>query len=88
VSATFINGWPSSARGAFLPPIAFFARPRRGQPAGALIRVSPESTFGAFRVALEVSHETGFVDTLSGAARLRRRMVDRMLTRCETTVDR
>src|SRR5664279_2770970 len=31
----------------------------------------PESTFGAFRVALEVCHETGFVDTLGGAARLR-----------------
>ena len=26
----------------------------------------PESTFAAFRVALEVSHETGFVDTLGG----------------------
>jgi uncharacterized protein (DUF2336 family) len=44
----------------------------------------PESTFGAFRVALEVSHETGFVDTLAGAARLRRRMVERVLTHCET----
>ena len=28
----------------------------------------PESTFAAFRVALEVSHETGYVDTLGGAA--------------------
>jgi len=44
----------------------------------------PESTFGAFRVALEASHETGFVDTLGGAARLRRRMVERVLTHCET----
>jgi uncharacterized protein (DUF2336 family) len=44
----------------------------------------PESTFAAFRVALEVSHETGFVDTLGGAARLRRRMVERVLTHCET----
>jgi hypothetical protein len=58
------------ARGAFLPPIAFFARPRRGQPAGLLIRAGfPKSTFDAFRVALEVSHETGFIGTLSGAAR-------------------
>jgi uncharacterized protein (DUF2336 family) len=44
----------------------------------------PESTFAAFRVALEVCHETGFVDTLGGAARLRRRMVERVLTHCET----
>src|SRR6202140_5408706 len=28
----------------------------------------PPSTFAAFRVALEVSHETGYVDTLGGAA--------------------
>ena len=45
---------------------------------------SPESTFAAFRVALEVSHETGYVDTPGGAARLRRRMVERVLTHCAT----
>src|ERR1700687_857103 len=44
----------------------------------------PESTFAAFRAALEVSHETGFVGTVGGAAILRRRMVERVLTRCET----
>ena len=44
----------------------------------------PESTFAAFRMALEVSHETGFVDSADGAARLRRRMVERVLTHCET----
>src|SRR6202171_1122354 len=44
----------------------------------------PESTFAAFRVALEASHETGFADTAGGAARLRRRMVERVLTHCET----
>jgi uncharacterized protein (DUF2336 family) len=44
----------------------------------------PESTFAAFRVALEVSHETGFADSVGGAARLRRRMVERVLTHCET----
>ncbi|MFL6840058.1 MAG: DUF2336 domain-containing protein [Bradyrhizobium sp.] len=44
----------------------------------------PESTFAAFRVALEASHETGYVDTVGGAARLRRRMVERVLTHCET----
>src|ERR1700730_11580101 len=50
-----------------------------------LIRAGlPESTFAAFKVALAVSHETGYVDTVDGAARLRRRMVERVLTRCET----
>ena len=50
-----------------------------------LIRAGlPESTFAAFRVALEVSHEIGYVDTAGGAARLRRRMVERVLTHCET----
>ena len=44
----------------------------------------PESTFAAFRVALEVNHETGFVDTAGGAARLQRRMVERVLTHCAT----
>jgi uncharacterized protein (DUF2336 family) len=43
----------------------------------------PESTFAAFRAALEVIHEGGFADTLAGAARLRRRMVERVLTQCE-----
>jgi len=50
-----------------------------------LIRAGlPESTYAAFRVALEVSHETGYVDSADGAARLRRRMVERVLTHCET----
>jgi uncharacterized protein (DUF2336 family) len=44
----------------------------------------PESTFAAFQMALEVNHETGFVDSADGAARLRRRMVERVLTHCET----
>jgi uncharacterized protein (DUF2336 family) len=42
----------------------------------------PESTF-----ALEVCHEIGFVDSMGTAARLRRRMVERVLTRCETESD-
>lgn len=44
----------------------------------------PESTFPAFRAALEASHEIGFVGTVGGATRLRRRMVERVLTQCET----
>lgn len=44
----------------------------------------PESTFAAFRIALEARHEIGFVGTVGGATRLRRRMVERVLTHCET----
>ena len=44
----------------------------------------PETIFPAFRAALEAHHEIGFVGTEDGAARLRRRMVERVLTRCET----
>ena len=44
----------------------------------------PDSTFAAFRVALEACHEIGYVGTAAGAARLRRRMVERVLTHCET----
>ena len=44
----------------------------------------PESTFAAFQIALEASHETGFADTAGSATRLRRRMVERVLTHCET----
>ena len=44
----------------------------------------PESTFAAFQAAIEVSQETGFTDSPSGAARLRRRMVERVLTNCQT----
>ncbi|MGF6425106.1 DUF2336 domain-containing protein [Bradyrhizobium elkanii] len=44
----------------------------------------PETTYAAFRVALEASHEVGYVDSGDGAARLHRRMVERVLTHCET----
>jgi uncharacterized protein (DUF2336 family) len=59
---------------------------RGGASLHALLRRAglPESTFAAFLMALEVSHETGFVDTAAGATRLRRRMVERVLTHCET----
>jgi uncharacterized protein (DUF2336 family) len=50
-----------------------------------LIRAGlPESTYPAFRAALEASHEVGYVDSIEGAVRLRRRMVERVLTHCET----
>jgi uncharacterized protein (DUF2336 family) len=50
-----------------------------------LIRAGlPESTFAAFRAAIEASQEAGYVDSIDGAVRLRRRMVERVLTHCET----
>jgi uncharacterized protein (DUF2336 family) len=47
----------------------------------------PDSSFPAFRAALDAAHELGFADTTTTAARLRRRMVERVLTRCETATD-
>jgi uncharacterized protein (DUF2336 family) len=44
----------------------------------------PESTFAAFQVALDARHEAGLIGNVNGAARLRRRMVERVLTQCET----
>ena len=47
----------------------------------------PETTFPAFRAALEAAREFGYAGTVGDAARLRRRMVERVLTRCETAPD-
>ena len=59
---------------------------RGGNSLHALLRRAglPEATFAAFQVALDACHEQGFVDTADTAARLRRRMVERVLTHCET----
>ena len=43
----------------------------------------PSGAFGAFKAALEVIHESGFVGDRLGAALLGRRMVERVLTRYE-----
>lgn len=43
----------------------------------------PQSTFAAFRIAVDTVHEIGFVGTVEGMTRLRRRMVERVLTQCE-----
>jgi uncharacterized protein (DUF2336 family) len=42
----------------------------------------PPSTYAAFREALEAMREGGFIDGPGGATRLKRRMVERVLTRC------
>jgi uncharacterized protein (DUF2336 family) len=59
---------------------------RGGASLHALLRRAglPQSTFAAFQMALDVNHETGFVESAEGAARLRRRMVERVLTHCGT----
>jgi uncharacterized protein (DUF2336 family) len=42
----------------------------------------PASTYAAFREAIEAMREGGFVGGPGGATRLKRRMVERVLTRC------
>ena len=66
--------------------VAALINDRGGNGLQALLRRAglPESTFAAFRVALEAGHEVGYVDSGDGAARLHRRMVERVLTHCET----
>jgi uncharacterized protein (DUF2336 family) len=66
--------------------VAAIVSDRGGASLNALLAKAglPQSTFMAFRSALEASHEIGFVGTVGGATRLRRRMVERVLTHCET----
>lgn len=67
--------------------VAALVYDRGGASLNALLAKAqlPKSTFAAFRVALEASHEVGYIGTVNGATRLRRRMVERVLTQCETT---
>jgi uncharacterized protein (DUF2336 family) len=68
------------------PRVAALLYDRGGASLNALLARAglPESSFAAFRAALEACDEIGFAGTASGAAGLRRRMVERVLTRCET----
>jgi uncharacterized protein (DUF2336 family) len=43
----------------------------------------PVSTYPAFKEAIEAMREGGFISEPGGAARLKRRMIERVLTRCE-----
>jgi uncharacterized protein (DUF2336 family) len=43
----------------------------------------PASTYPAFKAAIEAMREGGFAGEPGGAARLKRRMIERVLTRCE-----
>ncbi|MGD9920922.1 MAG: DUF2336 domain-containing protein [Pseudorhodoplanes sp.] len=42
----------------------------------------PPSAYAAFREAIATMHEDGFLGDASGSARLKRRMIERVLTRC------
>ncbi len=44
----------------------------------------PSSALPAFKAAVAAHHEIGFVATIGGETRLRRRIVERVLTLCET----
>ncbi|MFC0243745.1 DUF2336 domain-containing protein [Rhodopseudomonas telluris] len=76
-----LSGLPQARVGALLHA--------RGASINALLARAglPETTFAAFRAALDALHEIGFVDSENGAVRLRRLMVERVLTRCETSED-
>jgi len=59
---------------------------RRGAGFRALYQKAglPASTFAAFHEALAAMGEDGFVSEPGGASRLKRRIVERVLTRCES----
>jgi len=64
--------------------VAGLVHDRRGSAFQALYRKAglPASAYPAFRAALDAMHEVGFAGDPGGAARLKRRMVERVLTRC------
>jgi uncharacterized protein (DUF2336 family) len=68
-----------------LSRVAGIVHDRRGAGFRALYEKAglPASTFAAFREALEAMREDGFVSEPGGASRLKRRIVERVLTRCE-----
>ncbi len=47
----------------------------------------PASTYPAFREAVEAMREGGFIGDAGGMTRLKRRMVERVLTRCADVTD-
>jgi uncharacterized protein (DUF2336 family) len=62
---------------------------RRGAAFRALYQKAelPASTFAAFQEALAAMGEDGFVSEPGGASRLKRRIVERVLTRCENETE-
>jgi uncharacterized protein (DUF2336 family) len=68
-----------------LSRVAGIVHDRRGGGFRALYQKAglPASTFAAFQEALEAMGEDGFVSEAGGMSRLKRRIVERVLTRCE-----
>jgi uncharacterized protein (DUF2336 family) len=68
-----------------LSRIAAIVHDRRGVGFRALYDKAglPASTFAAFAEALEAMREDGFIGEPGGVSRLRRRVIERVLTRCE-----
>jgi uncharacterized protein (DUF2336 family) len=64
--------------------VAALLHDRRGTGFRALYEKAglPASTYSAFREAVNAMQEGGFVGETGGATRLKRRMVERVLTRC------
>jgi uncharacterized protein (DUF2336 family) len=69
-----------------LSRVAGIVHDRRGAGFRALYAKAglPASSFAAFREALEAMREDGFVAEPGGASRLKRRIIERVLTRCES----
>jgi uncharacterized protein (DUF2336 family) len=68
-----------------LARVAGLVHDRRGAGFRALYQKAglPASTYAAFSEAILAMHEDGFIADAGGVARLKRRMVERVLTRCE-----
>jgi uncharacterized protein (DUF2336 family) len=65
--------------------VAGLIHDRRGAAFQALYSKAglPASAYPAFRAAVDAMHESGFVTEAGGATRLKRRMIERVLTSCE-----
>jgi uncharacterized protein (DUF2336 family) len=68
-----------------LSRVAGLVHDRSGRGLRALFERAgfPESTYPATRAAIEALREIGYAGELGGAIRLKRRMVERVLTQCE-----
>jgi uncharacterized protein (DUF2336 family) len=71
--------------GLSLARVSGLVHDQRGSAFQALYQKAglPMSGYAAFRAALDCMHEVGFVGEPGGTTRLKRRMVERVLTRCE-----
>jgi uncharacterized protein (DUF2336 family) len=68
-----------------LARVAGIVHDRRGAPLRALYDKAglPAAAYPAFREAIEAIREDGFQGELGGESRLKRRIIERVLTRCE-----